>query len=105
MRGNRPAPLVTVAPATGLGTATSVTTTRAATTASRTFFPRTCFVDGQIASVQDLAIHRVDRCLRLLRRTHCDEGKSFRFAGHAVHYEVHFTDIAMCGKGILQIIF
>ena len=72
---------------------------------ARTLFARTRFTDTQRASVQFLAVERADSSFRLGFFIHGDERKAARFAGHAVHHQRYFADLAMLFEKILKIVF
>src|SRR6266404_6300532 len=93
--------LVAIAPATVPATVL----TAAAATAGRTLFARPGDVDGEGASVNGFAIHRLDGLLRLLGRAHGDETEPARTAGGPVGHQVGFGDRAVGGEGILQVVF
>src|SRR4026207_1506970 len=72
---------------------------------ARTLFARTRFADTQRASVQFLAVERADGSFRFGFFIHGDERKAARFAGHAVHHQRYFADLAMLFEKILKIVF
>src|SRR5207253_69204 len=72
---------------------------------ARTLFARTRFADTQRASVQFLAVKRADSSFRFGFFIHGDERKAARFAGHAVHHQRYFADLAMLFEKILKIVF
>jgi hypothetical protein len=90
-------------PATAAAAAAEFTTTAAA--ARRTFFARTRDVDGEGAAIEFLAVHRGNRLLCFLGRSHRDEREPARTAAYAVHHQVGFHDCAVRREGVLQIVF
>src|SRR5204863_2721429 len=72
---------------------------------ARTLFAGTRFTDTQRASVQFLAVERADGSFRFGFFIHGDERKAARFAGHAVHHQRYFADLAMLFEKILKIVF
>lgn len=96
--------LVTVSPtATVSATATAATLTSAAA-APGTLFAWAGDIDAEGAPAEFFAVHAVNRLLRLLRRTHGDEGKPARPAGGPVGDKVGFDDSAVHREGILQVV-
>ncbi len=100
--------LVTVSPAatvSATATAATVTTASATTTATTgALFARPGDIDVEGAPAQFFAIQTVNGLLRLLRRTHGDEGKPARPTGGPVGDEVGFDNRAIGREGILQIV-
>src|SRR5262249_43099613 len=83
--------------------ATTVLT--ATTTATAALFARPGEIDRDGASANRFAIHPIYGLLRLLGRAHSDETEPARTARRAVHHQVRFSDRAVGGKRILQIVF
>jgi hypothetical protein len=94
--------------------ATAVSTTTTATAASAVLgttgagsalFTRAGDVHGQGAAVNGLAVQRGNGVRRFLVRAHGDESKPAGTASGTVHHQIGFDDSAMCGKGVLQVVF
>ena len=77
----------------------------AAEAASGALFPRTSFIDGQIATIEVCSVQSVNRFLRFFGRTHGDETEASRAASHPVRHEAGFRNGAMGGEGVLQVVF
>jgi hypothetical protein len=72
---------------------------------TRAFFAGTSFVDGQWPAIQFLAVECAHGGRSVGVIIHGDERKAARFAGHAIHHQLHFADLAVLFEKILKIIF
>ena len=75
------------------------------TTAAGPLFAGTGDVYREIASVHVCAVHGAHGFLRFLIGAHGYESESAGPAAGAVHHEVGLEHGAVCGEGVLQIIF
>jgi len=82
-------------------TATLTGTTRA--TATRTRLLRACFVDGQRATIDALAVERGNCGLRLLLRTHFDKAEALRTLRFTIGDDLSRSHRTVCGEHLLQI--
>src|SRR4029077_7843193 len=73
--------------------------------ASTPLFARSRFIYRQRASGKFLAVEFCQSCVRLRFVVHGDERKTARFAGHAIHHQRHFADLAVFFEKILKIVF
>jgi len=92
-------------------TATAFTTTATAaittttTATGGTFFTRTGDVHGQVATVNVLAVQRLDGGFSRFRGFHGDEGEATGTARELVHHQVDFDDAAVRGKQVMEVVF
>ena len=77
----------------------------AASTVTRTFFPRPGDIHGEGASIEGFAIHGLNGLLRLLGCAHGDKTEAARAASAPVHHQVCFRNRAVRGKRVLQVVF
>jgi hypothetical protein len=83
-------------------TSTAPTATSSSTIAAlRT---RAGFVDGQVATLERMAIQGVRRCFGLFPGGHGDKGESSGTATHAIQHEVDFVHGAVLGEEILEFV-
>ena len=101
---------VTIA-ATATAATTTVTTTAAAAVATtataaacRAFFTRTCFVDGELAAHEFLAVLRVDRSIHGFCGVHGHEGEPARASALAVHRQEDFGDATVLGEQLTNVL-
>ena len=72
---------------------------------TRPFFTGTSFVYGQGAAIKFLAIEGAHCGLCLGVVVHGNEREPTRLAGHAVHHQLYFADLAVFFEKILEIVF
>src|SRR5438270_6539633 len=77
----------------------------AAAAAALAVFARTRFVYIQRATIEVFAVEGRHCGIGLGFVIHGDERKTARFAGHAVHHQRDFANLAVLFKKILQIVF
>jgi len=94
--------LVAIASAT---TATSTTAAELTAPAARALFFRARDVHCHGAAIDRRAVQGGDRFLRFFFRAHGDKTEAARTAAHAVHDEVGFSNGAVSGESVLQIVF
>jgi len=96
--------------ATAVATTACAATTRAtaatvgAAEAARTLFARTGFIDDDGPTGHRLAVHALDRGLRLGIRTHLDEAEALRAARVTVHHHLGGRDGPKLGESLLEFI-
>src|SRR5205085_11364406 len=78
--------------------------TAAAAEAARTLLARTRLVDDDRPAVEGLAVHAVDRGLRLGIGAHLDEAEAFRAAGITVHHDLRRRHGAVLSESLLEIV-
>jgi hypothetical protein len=77
----------------------------AAGTRAAALFARTRFVYGEGATANLFAVKGSEGGVSLRFVIHGDERKTARFAGHAVHHQRDFANLAVLFKKILKIVF
>ncbi len=92
--------------AAGFAAAISATAATAATAAAAagTLFTRTSFVDGEGAAIEFVTVHGVDGGLGLFVGAHGDEAETTGIARDAVGDEADFSDDAVRGESVLEIV-
>lgn len=93
---------------TAAATATTLTTAAEATAAAaarRTFFTRTGDVDRQVATVEILAVQRLDGSFSSFRGFHGDESETTRTTGELVDHQVDLDNAAMSSEQVMEIVF
>lgn len=66
------------------------------------FFAR--FIDGETATLDVAPVHRLNRCLRLLRSFQFDEAKAPRLSGHAIRNDLDVTDGSERREKLFQVL-
>ena len=98
--------LVAITTATFAVTASAAAAEFTASTAtSRAFFAGPGDVDGDGASIQLRAVHGGNGLLRFRFRAHGHKRKTARAVGHAIHHQVGFSNRAIRGECVLQVVF
>ena len=88
--------------ATTTAAVAAAATAAAAVAAARTVFARTRFVDDDGTAFQRLAVHAVDRGLRLGIRAHLHEAEALGATGVAVHHDLGGGHVAVLRERLLQ---
>src|SRR6185503_2082258 len=96
--------LVATATAAAITTAAAAVFTATATTASA-LFARLGHVDGQSAAVHFPAVQGFNGLVGFLDGAHGDKSKTARTSGFPVHHQVGFSDRAMRGERVIQVVF
>jgi hypothetical protein len=94
-----PGSVVAAATAVAATTTTAAVTTAAAT---GTWLHRTRFVHDHVATVNRLAVHAADRCLRFCIAGHFDKAEAFGTAAVAVGHDFGRLDLTEGAEGVLQ---
>ena len=95
----------TATAATAVTTAAAAVFTTTAAAAARALFARLGDVDGKGAAIHFLAVQGFNGFVGFLDGTHGDKTKPARTAGFPVHHQVGFSDRAMRGERVIQVVF
>ena len=103
------AAVATATAATTIAAAAAATESAAAaaaeSTATRTIFFRTGFVDGQCATTEVLAIESLSCFGRILGSVHGDKCEAARASGHFVHRDENVGDVTELSERVAQLVF
>src|ERR1700677_308888 len=96
---------ITTTTATAAASTTAVTTTTATAGTRGTILTRTGFVHGECPAIDFVAVQRFDGRLGGLLCFHGHKGEPARASAEFVHDEIHFSDGAVGGKKVLELVF
>lgn len=84
--------------------AAAATEAAAATTAAAATLTRTSLVDGEVATIDVLAVERSDRSVAFLSRGELDETEATGATGFAIHDEGRAGDVAVSREELAKLI-